>query len=65
MVKEPTLATSLPKIVTEQDDERDPSAVRTNNLSPKCYSPSSSRSNKSPPHQNYFSITSRLLSSRM
>jgi len=65
VVKEPTLATSSPKIVTEQDDERVPSAVRTKNLSSKCYSPSSSRSNKTLPHQNYVCITSRLLSSGM
>jgi hypothetical protein len=36
IVEEPTLATSLPKTVTEQDDERVPSAVRPNNLSPQC-----------------------------
>jgi hypothetical protein len=32
MVKEPTLATSLPKMVTEHDDERVPSAVLTTYL---------------------------------
>jgi hypothetical protein len=36
VVEEPILATSLPKIATEQDDERVPSAFRPDNLSPKC-----------------------------
>jgi len=35
VVKELTQATSLSKIITEQGDERAPSAVRPNNQSPK------------------------------